>query len=618
MLTRLACAALLITPTTAATFQLAVDSVQRIDLPDAARPVRISTDAAGAVYILATTPRPPAGAVLLGSGAFFPYCVTKFAQGCGTVVWTACLDQVASDMAVDSGGSASIASRDVSSGNSLLTRLSPGGSSIASQAVLGAGLGPLAVAAAPDGRIWLAGQTAAGASPSLKTTPDAPQPAAPNNLYSHPFVLRVNPAGTAIDYATYLTGTFGATTLGIAADGTGAAVVAGFTTSPDFPFTSGPHSSTPSFLVRLRPGAARPVYVIATGDADYSAGPVAVDPAGNALIAVTATQGLMLRRFDPQGALTLSRPLPDSLVLGVGLDGAGNAYILGKGPANYPVRNNLASCGSAHLSVLDPAGDLLQATWLAGAPAGRATIAIRNDATVYTVTSPDAASPFPSFWLLTRLSPGGTSDPVLLGCVGDSANFGLGPIAPGEWLSVFGEGFGPEPQVLFDGRPAPLLGVREGEIRTVAPWSLEPGKTTSICVAGYCVTRPVVEAAPVIFPAPDGYTFAANQDGTLNSATNPAPAGTFVYIFGTGFGPVSPTPRDGAIIAWPWPVNLLPVTAGYTFSSPISGIHFFPLQVTYAGPMPFSVAGLSVIRLEATGLFVNLYVGGTVVRILIH
>jgi uncharacterized protein (TIGR03437 family) len=132
------------------------------------------------------------------------------------------------------------------------------------------------------------------------------------------------------------------------------------------------------------------------------------------------------------------------------------------------------------------------------------------------------------------------------------------------------------------------------------------------------VTRLVVEAAPVVFPAPDGYTFAANQDGTLNSATNPAPAGTFVYIFGTGLGPVIPTPRDGAIIAWPWPANLLPVTASYTFSSPISGIHYYPLQVTYAGPMPFSVAGLSLIRLEATGLFVNLYIGGTVVRILLH
>ena len=297
----------------------------------------------------------------------------------------------------------------------------------------------------------------------------------------------------------------------------------------------------------------------------------------------------------------------------------GSSFILGTGAAGFSVRNNLAPCGSATLSVLDATGELLQATWLAGSPAAPATLALTENSTVYTLAAADAGNSMgPVSWLVTRLSPNPNGPRVPLGCVGDAANFGLGPIAPGEWLTVFGEGFGPEPQVLFDGRPAPLLGVREGEIRTVAPWALEPGTTTSICVAGTCVTRPVVQAAPVIFPAPDGYTLATNQDGTLNSAANPAPAGTLVYIFGTGFGPVVPTPRDGAIISWPWPVNLLPVTANWIFSSPISGIVVTSVPVTYAGPMPFSVAGLSVIRLPATGHYVNLYVGGASIRILVH
>jgi uncharacterized protein (TIGR03437 family) len=610
MLLRLACAALLINTVAAAPLQLGIDYSQQLDFGPVGEPVRIATDAAGAVYILAGPVRPPAGAVLLGSGPLFPYCVTKLSGESGSIVWVACLDLWWNDMVVDPVGMVSIASWDPSSGKTLLTRLSPAGGSTAPPVVLGTGLGPLAMAAAPDGRIWLAGRTAVGSTPSLKTTPDALQPAVPNTNYSHPFILRVNAAATAIDYATYLTGSFGAETTGIAADRLGAVVVAGWTSSPDFPFTSGS-----PFLVRFRPGASRPLYAIAIGDTGSALGPLAVDAAGNALTTVTTPQGLMLRRFDPQGALILSGLLPGSSALAVGTDTAGNSFILGRGPANSPVRNNLAPCGSALLSVLDTKGVLLQSTWLAGLPAGNATMALLGDATVYTLA---ADNPGTALWLFTRLSASAVSPPVPLACLGDPVNFGLGPIAPGEWLSVFGEGFGPHPQVFFDGRPAPLLDVRDGEIHTVAPWSLEPGKTTSICVANGCVTRPVVEAAPVIFPAADGYTFATNQDGTLNSAANPAPAGTFVYIFGTGFGPVSPTPRDGALIGWPWPVNLLPVTASWTFMSPISGIVNTPLKVTYAGLMPFSVAGLSVIRLEATNHAVDLHVGTSSVRISVH
>ena len=39
-----------------------------------------------------------------------------------------------------------------------------------------------------------------------------------------------------------------------------------------------------------------------------------------------------------------------------------------------------------------------------------------------------------------------------------------------------------------------------------------------------------------IFSNPDGSWAAVNQDGTINSSSNPAKAGTIVSIWGTGFG----------------------------------------------------------------------------------
>jgi uncharacterized protein (TIGR03437 family) len=43
-------------------------------------------------------------------------------------------------------------------------------------------------------------------------------------------------------------------------------------------------------------------------------------------------------------------------------------------------------------------------------------------------------------------------------------------------------------------------------------------------------------AAPQVFRHPDGSAAAINQDGTVNSQSNPAKAGSFVSIWATGLG----------------------------------------------------------------------------------
>jgi uncharacterized protein (TIGR03437 family) len=88
-------------------------------------------------------------------------------------------------------------------------------------------------------------------------------------------------------------------------------------------------------------------------------------------------------------------------------------------------------------------------------------------------------------------------------------------------------------QVTFDGIPVSLLYVGQGQVNAIAPWSLQVGKTTDVCVvsnglATNCLKRQVVQTAPGVFLAGDGFAAALNEDGTINSADNPAKQGSIV------------------------------------------------------------------------------------------
>jgi uncharacterized protein (TIGR03437 family) len=89
------------------------------------------------------------------------------------------------------------------------------------------------------------------------------------------------------------------------------------------------------------------------------------------------------------------------------------------------------------------------------------------------------------------------------------------------------------------------------------------------------------------------------QDGSLNSATNPAALGSIVTVFATGLGPITPPLADGALVGLPLPANVFPVTVGFPVGAPPFGTTIFnPFEVTYAGPAPYQVAGLSQINFK--------------------
>jgi uncharacterized protein (TIGR03437 family) len=82
------------------------------------------------------------------------------------------------------------------------------------------------------------------------------------------------------------------------------------------------------------------------------------------------------------------------------------------------------------------------------------------------------------------------------------------------------------------------------------PYEVSPGAAVvtvnNQCGASAPAILQVSQAAPYIWQSGPGGSAAFNQDGTLNSPSNPAAAGSVIVIFVTGIGPVTNPVATGA------------------------------------------------------------------------
>ena len=148
-----------------------------------------------------------------------------------------------------------------------------------------------------------------------------------------------------------------------------------------------------------------------------------------------------------------------------------------------------------------------------------------------------------------------TVSPQQIGALVDGASF-LPAAAPGSIVSLFISGFSlptaaastiPLPTnlggvtVTIAGQPLPLFYVSSTQINAQIPWNL-PGGANSVTVSGGGVSATAafspVAAAPGIFVFGTDRAVAQNQDYTLNDASHPAKAGTYVTVYLTGIGPL--------------------------------------------------------------------------------
>ncbi|MEN3011071.1 MAG: carboxypeptidase regulatory-like domain-containing protein, partial [Candidatus Bipolaricaulaceae bacterium] len=104
---------------------------------------------------------------------------------------------------------------------------------------------------------------------------------------SDTFVVKLHPMGSSLVYATFLGGSRWDDGFGIAVDGAGYAYVAGWTTSADFPTTSGAYQSTlkgwsDAFVVKLHPTGSSLVAATLLGGSEVERGvAIAVGRAGH-------------------------------------------------------------------------------------------------------------------------------------------------------------------------------------------------------------------------------------------------------------------------------------------------------------------------------------------------
>ncbi len=211
--------------------------------------------------------------------------------------------------------------------------------------------------------------------------------------------------------------------------------------------------------------------------------------------------------------------------------------------------------------------------------------------------------------------------PKLICATGAADRRNTGRVSPGQIVTLLGSDLGPATgtatapgpngryptavanlRVLADGVPLPLLYGQSGQINTIMPYKLQPGTRTQLIVEyegkqSAPVTLDVVPGEFQLFTmdaSGTGPAVALNQDGQLNSQSNPAAPGSIVVVYGTGIGVTTPAGDDGAL-APIGPLSALPRPNAFLAIS-VQGIPLTRDDILYASAAPGLVNGLTQVN----------------------
>ena len=222
---------------------------------------------------------------------------------------------------------------------------------------------------------------------------------------------------------------------------------------------------------------------------------------------------------------------------------------------------------------------------------------------------------------------------VCLAGIANAATNQNSTIAPGEIVVIYGSGLGPATLtsapggyygtelagtiVQFNGLNSPIIYTSSTQVAVVVPYGVPPASTVPLAVFyNGASSGPANVAvwlyAPGIFSlnaTGSGPAAAINQNGTVNSTSNPAALGSYISLYTTGGGQVSPTPIDGTVApsslsAIPKPVQPVSVTVGGQSA-----------LVTYAGGAPGEVNGLMQVNIQIPTSLTSQVAKGSVVSL---
>jgi len=453
-----------------------------------------------------------------------------------------------------------------------------------------------AVAVDVVGNIYVTGSTSSASFPVTAGAYQSKSPAGDNfGNAVYAFVTEISLGGDQLVYSTYFgsdgttcnggsfcIGKFGGTVgTTIAVDASGAVVIAGTTTANSLPTTPGVLATTctcgyyqlgspgitSGFIAKFQPGAARqlqwstflngadsPISVTVTS--------LTLDSSHNVIVGGSAPSGLPTT----PGALQPSVVPPESSATAflVKLNSTGTAAIWGTYFGTTGTSVQVVRVDSQQRVVFSgrTIAHSIISTYVARLTSdGSALIDFYKGQEIYFLVGPaltlTASGGFASMsqsgalWIETE-----TPGPSLLS-VTNSANGQYSSTLTGVELITLGVGIGPQTplpgqvqngvfttslggcQVLFDDRPALLLYADSGQINAVVPRSVAAASHLTVVTSAGTIDGPIVlvsdRPVPGIFQnSHTGLAAALNQDGSINSPSNPAKGGSFVAVSATG------------------------------------------------------------------------------------
>lgn len=235
---------------------------------------------------------------------------------------------------------------------------------------------------------------------------------------------------------------------------------------------------------------------------------------------------------------------------------------------------------------------------------------------IVTVSSPSIPNGAQSIPITLVVAPQG---PPVVTAIVNAASNQPGAVAPGELVTIYGNGVGPtapyfltltpsgsvattagDLTVTFDGIAAPITFANATQINVIVPYEIAGRATTTLVVkrtggSSNPIQLQVANTAPAIFSLSQGGSGQGailNQDNSINGSDHPAPKGSTIVIYATGGGQVNPAALTGAVTSTAAPFPLIPSNVPVTLT--IGGV---PAQIVYKGSAPGLASG--VIQINA-------------------
>jgi uncharacterized protein (TIGR03437 family) len=147
-------------------------------------------------------------------------------------------------------------------------------------------------------------------------------------------------------------------------------------------------------------------------------------------------------------------------------------------------------------------------------------------------------------------------------------------------------------EVLFDGRPSPILLTSTFQLNVQVPYEVSGQADTELQVRYRGVPSNririgVVKAAPELYARLGilGDAAAINEDGSVNGPSNPAARGSILTLFASGTGITAPAIATGAAAQAPYPAPAIALTLTLAGQ---------PAETVFAGAAPGLVGVLQV------------------------